>query len=332
VSAKTTQTRRPKASSPHAWCYASGRVAALESELIPAAEFEAVARRTSLAEARAALAKTRYRGSFASDEAVKDFVNALAAIGDRENADLLAVCPPHVMAEFLGLPSRYLAFRALFLRRCAREPRVEELDEAFGALADTAPALAALEEHRDMLRRRDPPQTADAVARSLFLDGAGARVALAMAQSAPEPDARRFMLDHAALQAWACARRAVWNGTPPGEVERWMLIGGEWRELPAAAAATDDAAAVAPWLSREAAERLAAQGAGRARKDIDAVVDAVSGGGAREMRLTAFGAGRVLSYLESARQERLNLRIALSAPVLGVDPAAALDGLRTAYV
>ena len=79
-------------------------------------------------------------------------------------------------------------------------------------------------------------------------------------------------------------------------------------------------------------DRLAAQGAERARKDIDAAVDAVSGAAARDLRLTAFGAGRVLSYLESARQERLNLRIALSAPVLGVDPAAALTGLRTAYV
>ncbi|HRU04644.1 MAG TPA: V-type ATPase subunit [Candidatus Brocadiia bacterium] len=332
MSAKSTPTRRSKASPPHAWCYASGRVAALESEWIPASEFESLARRTSVAEARAALGKTRYRGAFATDEAVKDFVNALAAIGERENADLLAVCPPHVMAEFLALPGRYLAFRALFLRRCEREPRVEELDEAFSALADTADTRAALEEHRDMLRRRDPPQTADAVARSLFLDGAGARVALALAQSAPEPEARRFMLDHAALRAWACARRAVWNGAPASEVERWMVVGGEWEGLPIAAAASERMDAVAPWLSREAADRLAAQGEERARKDIDAAVDAVTGLGARDLRLAPFGAGRVLSYLESARQERLNLRIALSAPALGVDPAAALEGLRTTYV
>jgi hypothetical protein len=329
------QRQPPGASSRLAWSYVSGRVAALETTLVSRAFFEDVLKAVDVPSARSAAAKTRYREAFPSDDAARAYAEAVTAYGEALAAGILAESPPHPMRRFLELPHRYRRFRGAFLRKAQFAAPPADLEALFDAFAQTQAERDALARHIAMLREKEPPQSADAVGQSIYLDSAAVTLQLAVAEESPEPAVRALLRDRAALAAWSSVLRSRWNGTSAETVKRWFAMPGEWSAFVARtadAAATDPASGVLDVLSRPAAAALAAVGAARIRDDVDHAVGEALRAAVLEARAVPFGPERVLAYLMALEVEQINLRIAMASVVDRIEPSRAAARLRSEYV
>lgn len=330
----TARPGRPGRTNPADWTYASGRVSALETGLLGRQFFEGLLRSRDLSEARATLAKTHYRTVFPTDESLAAYDANITGYGRSLVDDILAVSPPHVMADFFRLPGRYHAFRSIFLRKSAHRTSADELQDLLDWLAGSPEGIKALEGHKAMLHSAQPPQDAEATARSLYLDSTVCTLMLAYAGGAREKRLAAVMRDMAVLMAWSAMVRSIWNGARGDVVRGWFLLPAGYEGLVEACAGMadgDPAGAVVGWLSEPAAAVVSRVDRQRVREDIDWVVDQATQPVIRDARNVAFGPEKVLAYLVALRIEEVNLRLALAAVVYGVDRSEAAARLRTEY-
>jgi hypothetical protein len=330
-----TATQSPPAVTAYKeWGYVSGRLSVLETQLLPRSFFEGMIRSRNFSDARSALAKTTYRTVFVTDEQVRDYSEALDSAEKTLQKDILDVSPPHVLASFFEMPRRYLVFRSLFLRAAARGASVSDLEATFESLTADLSELAALESHIAAMRSREAPQSADAVARSLYLDSAVCALQLALADSAPEEKVRRLLHDIAVLKSWSAVLRSRWNGTPADVIRRWFMVKeayGEMVRVTAALAESNPAGGLAGCLSDGALRVLRALEADTIRRNVDAAAGETIRDQALELRMVTYGPERVLAYFAAIAVEQENLRLVLSSIVNGVEPRIVLERLRREY-
>ena len=219
----------------------------LRRPLSLAAFYEEVLKAVDASAARSAAAKTRYRDAFPSDDAARAYAQSVTAYGEALAAEILAESPAHPMRAFLELPQRYRRFRGAFLRKAQFGAPASELEAVFDSFADSAPERDALSRHISMLSEKEPPQSADAVAQSLFLDSAAVTLQLAIAEEPPEPAVRSLLRDRAVLAAWSAILRSRWNGTSAEVLKRWFVMPAEWSAF---VARTADTAGTDPASSR----------------------------------------------------------------------------------
>lgn len=318
---------------PTAWCFVSGKIAALESELLPRSFFEAVLKSTNASEARSALGKSMYRSLFPDDAAVSGSSAVIDARSAEIRAEIFKLCPPHPLENYFSLPARFRSFRTLF-NRMAKQTNVhaDDFDALFPVFAVEAEFASAMLEHRQMLFRKSPPQTASPVERSLYLDSAACTLMSIVAACAPEPLARRYMADRAVLTAWSGIFRARWNGVPADMIRAWFVM-GQNQEFAASVLASenDPKAAISSRLSNEAASALESVDAARIKADIDSAASDALRDTVLTCRLTPFGAERALSYLVAIEAELINLELCLSSVANGIDRRITASRLRREY-
>ena len=324
----------PSASVSEAWGYVSGRLSVLETLLLPRSFFEGMLRSRSLSDARSALAKTTYRTVFTTDEQVRGYYEALDHAAEFLRKDIFDDSPPHVLTSFFEIPQRYLAFRGLFLRAAARGASASDLEATFDALAASPFERGALEGHIATLRSRETPQSADAVARSLYLDSAVCTLRLALADSAPEEKVRRLLHDLAVLESWSAVMRSRWNGTSAEVIRRWFMIPESYAEMARAAAAlaeSNPVGGIAGFVSDNAFRALREAGTDQIRRNVDAAAGEAVRDQVFDCRMVTYGPERVLAYLTAFEVEQENLRLTLASIVNGVEPRIVMERLRREY-
>lgn len=327
-------TATATASANESWGYVSGRMSVLETQFLPRSFFEGMLRSRSLSDARSTLAKTTYRTVFAADEQVRGYHEALDSAAETLRKDILNVSPPHVLNSFFDVPRRYLVFRSLFLRAAARGASVSDLEAAVESLAANPSELSALESHIAALRSREAPQSADAVARSLYLDSAVCTLRLALAQSAPEEKVRRLLGDLAVLQGWSAVLRSRWNGTPAEVIRRWFMVPGAFGEMVRAASAlaeSNPVGGLSGHVSDTAFRALREAGADQIRRNVDAAAGEAVRGQVLDCRMVTYGPERVAAYFIAYMVEQENLRLALASVVNGMEPRIVMERLRKEY-
>lgn len=318
---------------PAAWSFISGKVAALEAELLPRAFFEGILKSTSRADARSALGKSVYRTLFPDDRSLDQVSPAIDAKGQEIRAELFKLCPPHPLENFFGIASRFRTFRTLFNQMSKQSnPQVQELDALFPVFA-VEPAFAdALVEHRNLLGRKNAPQTATPMERSLYLDSAACSLMRVVADYAPERLVRQYMADRAVLTAWAGIFRARWNGVSAEMIRSWF-IHEDSPDLASAilAAENEPKAEVAKRLSVRSSAALDALDAARIKADIDSAAADVLRETVLDCRRVSFGAERALSYLVAIEAELVNLDLSLSSVANNIDRQITASRLRREY-
>ncbi len=318
---------------PEAWSFVSGKIAALESELLPRSFFEAVLKSQARADARASLGKSGYRVLFPDDRSLD---NASAILGQKAKevrAELFALCPPHPLENFFGIASRFRTFRTLFNQACKQaNPQAGELDALFPVFAVEEAYADGLREHRDMLLRKNTPQAAAPLERSLYLDSAACSLMRAVAEFVPERLVREYMTDRALLTAWSGIFRLRWNGVPAEMIRNWFVF-GKSTELAGGVIAREQEpkAEISGRLSVRSSVVIESLDMNRIRTDIDSAASDALRETVLACRLVPFGAERVLSYLVANEAEMVNLELCLSAVANGIDREVTLSRLRREY-
>lgn len=335
MNAMTTETGAGNGSSPRTeWGYVSGRVNVLETQLLNRNFFEGTLKNRSLADARSSLAKTPYRLVFSTDDQVREFHASLDLYAESVVSDILKISPSHVLKAFFEIPQRYLAFRTLFLRAAARGASVAELEGSFEALAATPFERSAIEGHIAMLRSREAPQSADSVARSLFLDSVVCTLRLELADTAEEEQVKRLLHDIAVLQCWSAVMRSRWNGTPADVVRRWFILPERQAEMVRNSAALADTNPIGPLggnVGESVMQALRNLGSEHIRRNVDAAVGDAIRDEVMENRMITYGPERVASFLIAFNVEQENLRLVLASVVNGVEPRNVIERLRREY-
>ncbi|MCL2001753.1 MAG: hypothetical protein FWG74_09980 [Planctomycetes bacterium] len=328
----TTQNRTTKAN-PNAWSFVCGRMAALESELLPRSFFETLLKCGNRAEARSVLGKSNYRILFPDDKSLDSVSSILDAKTKEMKADFFKSCPPHPLLSFFDIGYRFRTFRTLFNQACRQSnPPVAELENLFG-LFEIEPKYAnGLREHRCMLSRSNPPQTASSMERSLFLDSVACSFMSVLSEDTPESLVKRYMRDRAVLSAWSGIFRLRWNGVPAEMIRRWFIFENSF-DLAASILATenDPKATVIARLSTQSAMIMESVDVQRIKIDIDSVSSDVLRDMVLTCRMVPFGAERAMSYLLAAEVELVNLELCLSAIGNGIDRDITLSRLRREY-
>ncbi|MHB9028863.1 MAG: hypothetical protein ACYC9O_08850 [Candidatus Latescibacterota bacterium] len=335
MNAMTTETGAGNGSSARSeWGYVSGRVNVLETQLLNRNFFEGALKNRSLADARSSLAKTPYRVIFSTDDHVRDFHAGLDLYAESMVSDIMKISPPHVLKAFFEIPRRYPAFRTLFLRAAARGASVSDLENSFDALAATPFERSAIGEHIAMLRSRETPQSADSVARSLFLDSVVCTLRLELADSAEEEMVKRILHDIAVLQCWSALLRSRWNGTPADVVRRWFVVPERYTEMVRNCANLADSNPIAPLsgnVGENVLQALRNLGSEHIRRNVDAAVGDAVRDEVMENRMVTYGPERVASFLIAFNVEQENLRLVLASIVNGVEPRNVIERLRREY-
>jgi vacuolar-type H+-ATPase subunit C/Vma6 len=322
-------------SSNEGWGYVSGRLSVLETLLLPRNFFEGMLKSRSLSDARSALGKTSYRTAFSGDEQVRGYDTTLDTAADSLRKELLAVSPPHVLTSYFEVPGRYLVFRHLFLRAAARGASVSDLETVFDTLAVNPFERSSLDSHIAALHGREAPQSADSVARSLFLDSAVSTLRLALARSAPEEKVRDLLGDMAVLQCWSAVLRSRWNGTSAEVIRRWFIVPESIAEMVRATATLSDSnltGGLAGAISEGALRVLRDIGTDQIKRNIDAAAGEAIRSRVLECRMVTYGPERLAAFFVAWMTELENLRLTLASIVSGVEPPIVLERLRREYV
>lgn len=324
---RKTETR------PSAWSFVSGKVAALEAELLPRAFFDGILKSTSRSDARSALGKSVYRTLFPDDKSLDQVSPAVDAKGQEIRAELFKLCPPHPLENYFGIASRFRTFRTLFNQMSKQSnPQVQDLDALFPVFA-VEPAFAdALVEHRNLLGRKNSPQSATPMERSLYLDSAACSLMRVVADYAPERLVKQYMADRAVLTAWAGIFRARWNGVAPEMIRAWFVYENS-PDLASSilAAENEPKAEVTKRLSVQSSAALDALDPARIKSDIDSAAADVLRETVLECRRVPFGAERALSYLVAIEAELVNLDLSLSSVANNIDRQTTASRLRREY-
>ncbi|MCD7895800.1 MAG: V-type ATPase subunit, partial [Planctomycetaceae bacterium] len=145
----------------------SGKIAALESELLPRSFFEAVLKAPDRSEARTALGKSPYRVLFPDDKSLDNISAILDQRAKEVRAEIFSLCPPHPLENYFDIGSRFRTFRTLF-NQASKQANANpaDLDALFPVFAVEPEFADGLREHRDMLYRKNPPQQATPLERS----------------------------------------------------------------------------------------------------------------------------------------------------------------------
>ena len=321
------------ATDPAEWGFVSGMISSLESELLPRSFFEAVAKSQSRSEVRAALGKSIYRAYFPDDKSLDAASAVLDARGKEIRAEIFKSCPPHPITNYFGIGDRFRTFRTLFNQACKQSnPPVGELENFFNLFAVEPEYNAGLREHRSMLTRTNPPQSATPMERSLFLDSAACSLMSAVAERTPEPLVRQYMRDRALLTAWSGIFRLRWSGVPADMIRKWYIFENSNEFATSVLALEHEPRAVIfARLSTQSAMILDHFDVPRIKEDIDGVVSEVLRDTVLQCRLMPSGPERVLAYLVSVDVELVNLELSLGAAVQGIDRDLTLSRLRREY-
>ncbi len=328
----STQTARKGDSDRLGWCFASGRVAALEGQLLGRSFFHSLIESGNLGEARSALAKTAYRSVFTTDESVKEYPAAIEEYSARLRDELTDVSPKHAVFDLWAMPARYRTMRTLFLRSVEKNASGDELAEVMLSFAGSEAQKAALARHAEIVRGRR--FAGDQVATSMLLDSAEVTALFTLAQSAPEETVKAFIIDRAVLSAWSAVLRSTWNGTDASFIAQWFVLPAALGDLAAesaAAAESDPAAALGRRVSAGVAGGLAKLARDEIRADVDLAMSEAISENVRAMRMSPFGPERLISYLVALDAEETNLRIALATVAHDMDRKAAYSRLRREY-
>ncbi len=318
---------------PTAWTFVSGKIAALEAELLPRSFFEAILKAPNRTEARMALGKSVYRVLFPDDKAL-DTASAILEQKARESrAEIFKLCPLHPLENFFGIGSRFRTFRTLFNQASKQNnPNPADLDALFPVFAVEAEYAGAFREHRDMLLRKSPPQQATPLERSLYLDSAACSLMKGVADHIPEPMVKEYMEDRALLTAWSGIFRLRWNGVPAETIRNWYVFNNS---LDLAASILqhehDPKSVIANRLSVRSSRALEGVDMNRIKADIDSAASDVLRDTVLQCRLKPFGAERAMSYLVANEAEMVNLDMCLSAVANNIDREVTLSRLRREY-
>lgn len=318
---------------PAAWTFVSGKIAALESELLPRSFFETILKSQSRSEARSALGKSPYRPLF-PDERSLDFTSAILDAKAKDvKAEIFKLCPPHPLENFFSIGDRFRTFRTLFNQISKQlNPPVNELDALF-PIFTVEPAFAeGLREHRELLERKNPPQMATPMERSLYLDSAACSLMRVIADYVPEKLVREYMIDRSLLSAWAGIFRSRWNGVSADFIRNWFIYQNS-RELASSILAMEQEpkAEISSRLTPRSAAILEGIETNRIKADIDGVASDVLRDTVMACRMIPFGAERVLSYIVALEVELVNLELCLSTIANGIDREVTLSRLRREY-
>lgn len=318
---------------PAAWTFISGKVAALESELLPRAFFEGVLKSPSRADARTALGKSVYRSLFPDDKSLDTASQIIELKGKDIRAELFKLCPPHPLENYFGIHSRFRTFRTLFNQLCRQNnPPVGELDALFPIFAIEPVFAEKLHEHRNLLFRKNPPQIVTPMERSLFLDSAACSLMRIVADYAPEKMVSEYMADRALLTAWSGIFRARWNGVAIETIRNWFIFENS-QDLANSILANelDPKAEISRRLSVRSSSALATVDSARIKSDIDAAAADVLRETVLACRTVAFGAERALSYFVAIETELVNLDLCLSSIANGINRETTASRLRREY-
>ncbi len=318
---------------PTAWSFVSGKIAALESELLPRSFFEAVLKAPDRSEARTALGKSPYRVLFPDDKSLDNISAILDQRAKEVRAEIFALCPPHPLENYFDIGSRFRTFRTLF-NQASKQSNASpaDLDALFPIFAVEPEFADGLREHRDMLYRKNPPQQATPLERSLYLDSAATSLMKVVSEYAPEALVRDYMADRAVLTAWAGIFRLRWSGVGADIIKNWYVFDNSL-DLASSILAMEHEpkAEVSRRLSTRSSAILDGMDMNRIRQDIDGAVADILRDTVLACRLVPFGAERVLSYLVANEVEMVNLELSLSAIANGIDRDVTLSRLRREY-
>jgi hypothetical protein len=313
------------------WGFVSGRVAVLETALLPRSFFEGLIASKDEAEARSFVGKTMYRAAFSGENGLGNYAPALDAWSAQWRGAARGDCPWHPWKNFWELPERYTAARTAFLRKAARGSG-DELAGILEAFAGSPVDLRSLRRHIDIARAGR--FAGDTVATSLFLDSACVTLMWAIAGVCAETKAARVLRDKAALQAWSSVLRARWNGTDEEKIRHWFVVEPGLSALVGATCGAGDTDLAAPLVgvaSRTTTDFLRARAGDELKSDLDKAMTEAVREEVLDCRRVAFGPERVLSYFAALDVEEANLRIALAAVMESLDRAKAISRLRREY-
>ncbi len=317
----------------NAWSFVSGKVAALEAELLPRSFFEAVLKSQGRADARSALGKSSYRSLFPDDKTLDHSSAIIDAKTKEVKAEIFKLCPPHPLENFFGIGDRFRTFRTLFNQASKQpNPSVQDLDALFPIFA-VEPAFAEkLQEHRAMLSRKNTPQAATPMERSLYLDSAACSLMRIVAEYIPEPMVRQYMLDRSLLTAWSGIFRSRWNGVSAEMIRNWFIYDNS-QDLASSilAAENEPKAEITKRLSVRSSAMLESADLARIKADIDSVAADILRDTVLACRMVPFGAERAMSYLVAIEVELVNLELCLSTIANGIDRDVTLSRLRREY-
>ena len=318
---------------PADWTFVSGKVAALESELLPRSFFEAILKSSSRVDARSALGKSGYRVLFPDDKSLDHSSSIIDAKTKEVKAEIFKLCPPHPLENFFGIGARFRTFRTLFNQAAkGSNPAVTDLEALFPVFAVEPAFAVALQEHRNLLTRKNTPQAATPMERSLYLDSAACSLMRIVADYAPEKMVRQYMIDRALLTAWAGIFRLRWNGVPAEMIRNWFIYENS-QDLAASVLASEQEpkAEISKRLSVRSSSVLESVDPARIKADIDSVATDILRDTVLACRMVSFGAERAMSYLVAIEVELVNLELSLSTIANGINRDVTVSRLRREY-
>jgi ATP synthase (C/AC39) subunit len=325
------------------WTYASGRVAALEGQLLTAEALERLAAADSPAAVGAALSDSPLRAALAEAHTPAGAAAAIAAYYTAAVASLENDCPFPEMFELVAMPSRFGALkervRLALSESTNAEVSADDLPELLGGFDANSEAARGLGLLLSVLAQADPPETE--LALNLTLDSARLLESLRLAGSLGDEDVLEHVRDEVAVRSvlvlWRSRIVAGADADAPALalLPRLYLRGA----LAGASPARLLKLPLAQWrrvLGDELTRSLGGETFGDGEESrLNAwekrAFDWLTSR-ARELRGQAFGVGRVYGYAWGLTVEQRNVRLAMVGRLRGVSAEAIEALLWESYV
>ncbi len=193
------------------WTYASGRVAALEGQLLGAEALERLAAADSPSAVGAALSESPLRAALAAIDTPTGAAAAIAAHYAEAVASLEKDCPFPEMFELVAIPSRFGALkervRAALREAATAEIPADDIPELLGGFDAESEAAKGLGLLLGVLAEADPPETE--LALNLALDSARLLESLRLAESFGDEDVLGHVRDEVAVRSVLISWRSM---------------------------------------------------------------------------------------------------------------------------
>lgn len=320
-----------------AWCYVSGWVSVLETQLWGEDAYRALLDTKTAGTAWGVLSKTGYRPYFEGPEDLRHFEQGVHRFSTEQRSAIRALCPEQDLLAFFEFDQRYRTERARWIDSEGEEDReagvgafLRAFPEVLFGRDDVAPFTAALEGEN---RRGRFAQVTSSAERSNLLDALYLSLLLTWGRQWPGTLIQEYVERYVRLRLTEVVLRSAPRGMDMEQLDRYLLVGPLRTDVAAALLEGEEYPDV-PRLVETLLPSGFAMSAG-----VDASLGAFQRAAERFLletvwpaRYVVFGPERVFGYLCGLRNQEVNMRLCLSGVLYSLDLRLVEQRLRPTYV
>ena len=319
-----------------AWCYVSGWVSVLETQLLGEDVYTALLESGAPETAWGVLSKTGYRSHLGRLEDLRHFEQWVQEFSREQRTAIGALCPQRDLVAFFEFDRRYRMERARWTSSEEKEDHETDVPrtvEAFLRIYSEMGYPLFVEDYQAILEGRDLWETGRSGGLSNFLDSLYLSLLLTWGRRWPGTLIHDYVERYVWFKVAEVALRSVRRGVDVAQLDRYLFLGPLRTDPVAAMLEGEEYPDVLQLV-----EVLLPSGFAMPA-EVNSSLEAFQRGAERFLleivwpaRYVVFGPEKVFGYLCGLRNQEANMRFCLSTVLYSLDPRLTGERLRPIYV